>query len=358
MRNAFEFDKAMRVPEPELQGMEWISAFDKRVNLCGLAWNTDKQRFRRLPENDKGDIPEAVDHLAENTSGAQIRFATTSKRIAVSVELAGPSGMYHMPATGQCGCDIYIKQNERFLFYYIAKFARDADTYNALVFEHEEDGEREFIINLPLYQGVKSFHIGIEDGSSIKPVVDYKKRIVVYGTSITQGGCATRPGMSCSNILSRSIHCEFFNLGFSGNGRGEPALAEYICQIENPDLIVLDYEANTGAVGIGKTMAEFVHILRETHPALPILVVSKPPFVHDLVQAKGRERTDSEREWQRNFVEDRQASGDDNIYFLDGSGPIEEAFIEGTVDGVHPTDIGFQLMADHWEPVLRDLLNI
>ncbi len=358
MKNAFEYDSAMRVSEPELQGMSWVSAFDDAIGLHGFAWNTDKQIFRRLPPNEKGDIPEAVDHLANNCSGGQLRFKTTSKRVAVAVELAGPAGMYHMPATGQCGCDLYVKQDGQFIFYGVTRIDPKKDQYNCLLYAHQEDAEREFLINMPLYQAVTSLRIGIDEGSTIEAVRDYKKRIVIYGTSITQGGCAARPGMSTPNLLSRMLHCEFINLGFSGNGKGEPALARYINDVADTDLIILDYQANTGYVGIGKTLPEFVRILREQNATLPILIISKPPYAHNTTQANDRQRTDAEIAYQRDFVAGLVEAGDAHIHFLDGSSAIESEFMDGTVDGTHPTDLGFYLMAKHWAPEIRRLLDL
>ncbi|NRA38343.1 MAG: SGNH/GDSL hydrolase family protein [Planctomycetes bacterium] len=360
MKNATDFDPAMAAQNPDLAEIQWLSPFESELQLNGLVWNTDNNIIRRLPTNDKGDIPEAVDHLANSPTGVQIRFCTNSKRIAIQVTLANVSSMVHMASTGISGCDLYVKKDGKFIFYAASKYDHKQAAYALLLFQHEDSEEREFLINLPLYEGVDALHVGIDETASISspPAFSYDKRIVVYGTSVTQGGCASRPGMCYTNILSRALNAEIINLGFSGSGKGEPALAQYISQIKNTGLLVLDYQANTGAVGIAKTMAAFVDILRAADADVPILVISKPPNVHALIQAKDQAHTESENAWQENFVSERQQAGDTNIYFLDGCTAIEERFMEGTVDGIHPNDLGFALIAEHWLPTLKEILGL
>ena len=181
--------------------------------------------------------------------------------------------------------------------------------------------------------------IGLEKESVLKepPPFSFPGKIVIYGTSITQGCCVSRPGMAYSNILSRKLDAQFVNLGFSGNGRGEPALARLINQIPDVGLIILDYEANAHET-IVNTLDPFLDILREKHPDTPILIMSKiryadVPFMH-------------RRDFQRNLVEKRNDAGDTNIYFLDGSTVLGDDYHECTVDGVHPTDLGSKRIAD------------
>lgn len=360
MKQASDFDPAMRVQEDDLQHMQWLTPFDEPLRLQGLGFPIKQHSFRRLPVNDNGDIPEAVDYLASNSAGVQVQFKTNSKRIGVAVELAKAPGMVHMPATGQSGCDLYIKHNGQFIFYHTTKFDPKQSSYNLLMFEDSENAQREFIVNLPLYEAVQSLHIGIDNGTNVSTPSPFAlaQPVVIYGTSITQGGCASRPGMVTSSILSRRLNIEFINLGFSGSGRGEPPLAAYISQIDDPALIILDYEANTRAVGISATMPAFVDILRQHNADVPILVISSPPNAKTLIKPDVREQRQHEIDWQHHFVKERQAAGDAHIHFLDGSTEIAGAFQEGTVDGIHPTDLGFLFMADHWEPILRKLLHL
>ena len=360
MKHASDFDPAMRVQEDDLQDMRWLHPADEHVRLQGLGWKNNTPLYRRLPPNTAGDLPLAVDYLATNAAGIQVQFKSTSTRIGIAVELAKAAGSVHMPATGQGGCDLYVKQGTDFLYYHTSKYDPKSTTYNLLMFEDPEPCEREFLINFPLYEEVVSFHIGIDHDAQISRPSAFAidKPIIIYGTSITQGGCASRPGMATSNILSRRLNAEFINLGFSGSGKGEPALAHYINDITDPALIILDYEANTHGVGISKTLPAFVDIIRSQQPNTPLLIISAPPNTKAAHKAQVQRRKQAEIDWQQHFVQTRQAAGDQHLYFLDGSSALTAQFQEATVDGTHPTDLGFALMADHWESILRQILNL
>lgn len=360
MKHASDFDPAMRVQEDDLQDMRWLHPADEPIRLQGLGWKNNTPRYRRLPPNTAGDLPEAVDYLATNAAGIQVQFKSTSKRIGIAVELAKAAGSVHMPATGQGGCDLYVKQGNEFLYYHTSKYNPKCTTYNLLMFEDPEPCEREFLINFPLYEEVTSLHIGVDHEAQVSGPSAFAidKPIIIYGTSITQGGCASRPGMATSNILSRRLNTEFINLGFSGSGKGEPALAHYINQITDPALIILDYEANTHGVGISKTLPKFVDILRSKQSNTPLLIISAPPNTKAAHKPSLQQRIQSDIDWQQQFVAERRQNGDQHIYFLDGSSALATQFQEATVDGTHPTDLGFLLMADHWEDRLRQILSM
>jgi len=183
--------------------------------------------------------------------------------------------------------------------------------------------------------------------------------VVVYGTSITQGGCAARPGMAWTNILSRRLNVEFINLGFSGSGRGEPEVAETISEIPNPACFILDFEANSGGIGpLRERFPEFIRILRERHPKVPILVISAVPHaIERLIERVLQERIER-REFQRGVVGEFRRRGDKLLYFQDGGELLGEDFEECSVDGVHPTDLGFMRMANGLMPVVTGILGL
>jgi len=180
---------------------------------------------------------------------------------------------------------------------------------------------------------------------------------VVYGTSITQGGCACRPGMAYTNILSRRLNLEFINLGFSGNGRGEPEVARIIATLPEPACFVLDYEANcTDPEQLRKTLPEFIRILRAAHPRIPLLVISRIPYAAEDHKPVAHGRRLERRDIQSQCVETFRQAGDSRIFFQDGSNLLGADFDECTVDGSHPTDLGFLRMAEGLEPVFRKIL--
>ena len=245
-----KLDPNMTLKKADAKGIAWLDPREKPFRIAGLKWIGKEKVYRRLPVKPQWTIRGPVNSLSNCTAGGQIQFKTDSPQIFVKVVLNGRSGMYHMPATGQSGVDMYIGAPGKKRYVKSARFSASSSSYQVQLLNTTTKSMREITLNLPLYNGVKSIHIGVKAGSTVTQPTPYstKGNIVVYGTSITQGGCAARPGMAYSNILSRKINTEFVNLGFSGNGRGEPALANIINTIKDTKLIILDYEANAGAV--------------------------------------------------------------------------------------------------------------
>ena len=338
----------------------WHDPANEPFQLLGFPWYKEFPVYRRLPpKTGILPIPDAVDELANHTAGGQVRFMTDSRRIYIRAELCGPASMGHMAATGQCGFDCYTNAGGRMRFTGCAKYNVSETSYECLLFEQEEKKICEVVLNFPLYMGVKHAAVGLDCGAVINPPLPFKhtQRCIVYGTSIAQGGCASRPGLAYSNILSRRLSAEFINLGFSGSGRGEPVMAEIIASINNPGCYILDYEANVNYAILNETMPVFIEILRAKHPATPILVVSKTLYAALGYSEKAVREQRKNHELQRGIVETHRAAGDNNIHYTDGSLFFGDDFDECTVDGAHPNDIGFMRMADALAPIVSPLID-
>jgi hypothetical protein len=256
---------------------KWMNPSDAPLQLVGFPWFDIDRVYRRLPLKTVGPLRPEVDALANCTAGGQVRFRSNTRKLAVRVTLTGPADMNHMPSTGQCGFDLYLGSGDHHRFYSVTKYDQTKSSYEVVLFEHPLAETRVFTLNFPLYQGVKEVLIGVEPDATVAepPPFALPGKIVCYGTSITQGGCASRPGMAYTNILSRLLDAEFVNLGFSGNGRGEPEVAQAVSQIPDLRLFILDYDANAESPEhLQRTLPEFIHILRQSHHDTPILVVS------------------------------------------------------------------------------------
>jgi lysophospholipase L1-like esterase len=339
--------------------LKWHSPKDAPFGLAGFAWFATDRVYRRLPAKPKYPLPKPVDSLANCTAGGQIRFQTDSSRLSVRVRLSGVANMNHMPATGQCGFDCYIGPMGRQRYCNTTKYDHKQQSYECVLFDLPRTEMRNVTLNFPLYQGVVEVLVGLDEKAEILPPPPYKndKLVVVYGTSITQGGCACRPGMAYTNILSRRLNVEFINLGFSGSGRGEPEVAQTIAEIPNPACFVLDYEANcVSAELLQKTFPEFIRILRSAHPNVSILAISRIPTASESFNQAARKTRLERRDFQKRTVDELRAKGDRMISFKDGSDLLGEGFDECTVDGSHPTDLGFLRMADGLTPVLKKIL--
>ncbi|SHE13877.1 Uncharacterised protein [Chlamydia abortus] len=354
-----QLDRLMK-PHTEAQsGLVWLSPLHSPFRISGFPWLRQDGKYRRLPVASPWPIPPAVDSLANCTAGGQIAFMTDSRKLSIRVRLSGPANMPHMPSTGQCGFDCYLGMNGEFTFYSTSKYDHTRTEYEVDLFALESKQVRAVTLYFPLYQGVEEVELGLEADALVQTPSPYasSKKVILYGTSITQGGCASRPGMAYPNILSRSIPLEFVNLGFSGNGRGEPELARIIGEIENPGCYILDYEANSvSPEKLRETLPEFIRILREKHPEVPIIVVSRIQYSMDRFDSRLNANRLANLEFQRQTVEQLRENGDRRIHFYDGSALLGDRYHECTVDGIHPTDLGFLLMADGLNPFIREVL--
>ena len=292
--------------------------------------------------------------LLRNTSGGRVRFATNSKTVAVVVKLPNRTVFSHMTQAGVCGFDMYAEcdgGNRHAKTFLPPEDVTKLEYTN--VFTFEESKMRTITINFPLYNDVTSLYIGLDEGAELEAAKLYKneKPIVFYGSSVTQGGCASRPGMCHTNILSRLLDSDIINLGLSGSDKGEPALAEYISNLEM-SAFVHGYGYNSPNLEYyEKTYYPFYKIIREKHPDLPIIMMSCP-VAATLKEAKRMVTLDGRREITMNAYLKALEEGDKKVWFVDGYAALGAEGEDATVDGSHPTDIGFMNMAKILYPIL------
>lgn len=358
----YQLDQNMKIDNARGDDLLWHSPLDEPFQVSGFAWFDTEHKYRRLPAAPDVPIRPEVNALANCTSGGQIRFCTNSRTVSVRVRLTAGASMYHMPPTGECGMDAYLGGPREWRHAGTTRFQPGQIEYESSLFNVEDHDRKvhSFLFNMPLYQGVEELWIGLEpDAELLAPEpYDCAKKVIVYGTSITQGGCASRPGMSYTNILSRRLHLEFINLGFSGNGKGEPELAELAAQIGEPACLVVDYEANCGGTeAYQQTLPQYIETYRKFHPEVPIILVSRIPHGGESFMPEILEGRLARRKFQVDLIRQLTEAGDHHLTFVDGSELLGNDPGEATVDGVHPTDLGFQRMADGLEPVLRQVIG-
>ncbi len=354
-----EIDKNMSFENRTQEGMDWYTVDDENMTLDGLYWRNAGEPFRRIPLD--ASVSNGVDVLAGHTAGVMLRFCSDASEIRIRASFSHKERMDHMPCTGMMGFDLYTGSRTAKCYTGTTRFSADAQEYNVTVFGPDAERKmREFTIHFPLYAHPEQLRIGLTCGSEIRKASPWKdpRPVVVYGTSIQQGGCASRPGMCHTNIMSRMLDRPFINLGFSGSGMGEPAMARIIAEIENPALLILDYDANAEVDGLRKTLTPFIDILREKHPDVPILLVSRLPYAGEFSEYP----VYNQNRWELTNIHlaelgKRREAGDQNIHFLDGSTLYGDAPSECTVDGVHATDYGFSMIARHMAPVIEKILT-
>jgi len=357
--------------KPLASTLHWHDLREAPIGLSGFAWFDEDRLFRRLPSSPPRPLPPVVDELAWCTAGGQLSFTSDTDVLDLRVRLrtpfgmdcapaSGPYGFEHMPQTGVSGFDLYLGEPARERFYAVTRFPAGAGEYECRLLARKGRMPLSFILNLPLFNGVEELSIGLRAGASLvaPPPGRPAAPVVVYGTSITHGGCASRPGACFTNILSRRLNMPFVNLGFSGSGQGEPEVAEAIATVRRASLFVLDYEANSGG-RMDITLPAFIAALRARHADTPILVLSRIRFGKEALRSEPSMRRSGSRcrSYQRELVASLRAAGDANLHFFDGSRLLGRDYDECTVDGVHPNDLGFFKMAAGLAPVIQMLLT-
>ncbi len=309
--------------------------------------------FCRIPESVANATSESVACLNKHTAGGRIRFKTNSSYIAINAKMTLLGKMPHFAFSGSIGFDLYIKENGKYK--YTNTFVPPLDITNGYeaVFDFDSAEERDIIINMPLYSNVDELYIGLSEKAIITESDDYKvkKPVVYYGSSITQGGCASRPGMAYESIISREIDCDYINLGFSGSANGEDTIAQYISNLDM-SLFVYDYDHNAPSVEhLENTHERMFKIIREKNPSLPILILSRPKF---LLLEEEEKRYEVIEKTYKNAI----SNGDKNVYIIKGTELMKMAEFEGTVDNCHPTDFGFASIAKVLIPKIKNILDI
>ena len=306
------------------------------------------EMLRRMPESVAKATSDGVYRLHTHAAGGRVRFVTDSPYIALYAKYGVTGKMAHFPYTGSIGLDLY--REKQYVHTFIPP-VNITDTYTGVVNLAPE--LHTYTLNLPLYSSLKELHVGIKEGSHIEPAGDYTHTlpVVYYGSSITQGGCASRPGTSYQSIISRRLDTDYINLGFSGSAKGEDAIIDYIAGLEM-SVFVCDYDHNAPTLEhLEATHGKLCDKVRALHPELPIVMVTRPRYYLNVAD------TNRAKIIRRNY-EAALARGDKNVYFVYGPDMIGADIADiAHVDGTHPNDVGFAGMAKAIGDTLEKILK-
>ncbi|MDG2029861.1 MAG: SGNH/GDSL hydrolase family protein [Phycisphaerales bacterium] len=334
----------------------WVDGIDLTVE--GRGWPDDSTAWSRLPDHARDMVRDPVWNLSRHSSGIAIRFVTDSPDIRVEWVLTSDTlDMPHMPSTGVSGLDLYLRTETGWRW---VNALRAGSRSNATdIVRNLSPVSREYMLFLPLYNGIESIRIGVLRGHDLEPAPprpdDRRLPIVYYGTSIAQGACASRTGSCHVAILGRELDRPMINLGFSGNGRMELELAELLAEIE-AEIYVIDCLPNLDGRRTAQRAGPFVRKLRELRPDTPILLVEDRTYGDAWINEARAKRTSDSRAALRAVFEELQAEGVEGITYLEGDQLLGDE-TEATVDGSHPNDLGFRRQAEAMEPVIRDIIS-
>ena len=322
----------------------------------GRGFDDTESYFDRLPARAKDVVRTAVWQLSRDSAGMSADFETDADAIYVRYALNKPRvAMPHMPATGVSGVDLYGRVNDR--WHWVQVTRPEAASVTAALVTRLAPSRRAYRAYLPLYNGVTSLAIGVPKGAPFSPVAPRKdKPVCFYGTSITHGACASRPGMSFVNILGRRLDRPMLNFGFSGNGRMEVEVGRFLAELD-PAVYVIDCVANTPPEQITERTGPLVKLLRDARPATPILLLEQRAWANSpLVPFQAKSHAEKCAAL-RGAYDKLIAEGMTNLHYRAGGDELIGADGEGTTDGSHPNDLGMMRYADALEPTLRSLLK-
>lgn len=322
----------------------------------GRGFNDTESFYDRLPAKAKSTVRESVWGLSRHSAGMLTRFRTNATTLHVSYEVTSKNlAMPHMPATGVSGLDLYAKDLDG-RWKWVAVLPPSNPVIKQQWVSGLTPGLREYAVYLPLYNGVKYLKIGIPKTAEWEPLIPRSSSpIVFYGTSITQGACATRPGMAHTAILGRRLDRPVINLGFSGSGTMDLAIAELLGEIDAA-VYIIDCLPNMTAEDVRQRTVPFVSKLRHLRPNTPILLVEDRSYSGSWLINSQKERNVSSRTALAEQMSQLRELKFENLHYLGGESLLG-ADRDDTTDGSHPSDLGFQRHADAFEPVLRSLLS-
>jgi len=337
----------------------------KTLTVEGRGYADTDGFYQRWPARAKAKLNSDVWGGSDRTAGMVVRFVTDSTDISAKWTLSNSElDLPNLAAIGMSGLDLYVRYEGKWRWLGIGKPL--AMENEATLVSELPAGKREFALYLPLYNGLKLLQIGIREGTTIEPAGPRPrnlKPVVFYGSSITQGASASRPGMAYASIIGRRLDIPIINLGFSGVGKCEPEVADLLAELD-PQIYVIDCMPNMYASDVNGRLRYLLKILKEHHPNTPVVLVADPIYQNAYAFPKGTnvEKTDPVRAMNRNatlkkIYEDNLPEWNGKLFYV----PSPQLFgddSEATVDGYHPSDLGLVRMADTLTPMVERALAV
>ena len=313
-----------------------------------------KSRYDRLPAKAEKIVRPPVWSLSNDSAGIAFRLNTDATSIRIRYTVGDKTlALPHMPATGVSGVDLYALDEGVWKWVDVTRPKEPATDYNIAGLD---PGKRTYMGYLPLYNSTVKIEIGVPEGTAFEPVAPRKEKpIVFYGTSITHGASASRPGLCHPTILGRRLDRPVINLGFSGNGKMEPEVGALLGEIDAA-VYVIDCLPNMTGPEVAERAEPLVRQLREIRPDTPIILVEDRSFTNSWIFKARRDRHAENRASLIRAFDLLVSSGVKQLYYIEGENLLGDD-TEGATDGSHPNDLGFMRQADLFEPVLRKALG-
>ena len=331
----------------------------KEFPLYGKISEKTNERYERLPSELENVSRKDVWRLGQNSAGLYIRFRSNTTSMRIKWQSTFDNEQNHMTDLGTRGLDLYALVDGEWRAVAPVRPTRKGVNEWTII-RNMLPEYREYMLYLSLYDGVKSLEIGVDEGAYIgQPEVaspSTEKPIVMYGSSILQGGCASRPGMAYTNIIGRRFDREVFNLGFSGNARLDMEIAHLMASVKDPGAFVLDFVPNSSDKLINEVAEKFFRVLRDVHPDVPVIFVEDPIFPRTAFDTKLHEEVVGRNIAMTQLFKRLKKAGEKKIYYVSALKMLGDDG-DATVDGSHFTDVGALRYVENIMPALKKALK-
>ena len=334
----------------------WYDA--KSLTVEGRGFEEAPGFYDRLPARAEGKVHELDWRFAQHSAGMVVRFVTDAAEISARWMLKSTDvAMAHMPSTGVSGLDLYVRYDGQWCWLAALRPGTLLGARNEYTLIADlPPGRREYALYLPLYNGVTSVEVGVAAGATVLAAPPRRRKarpLVVYGTSIPQGGCASRPGMAYPSIIGRRLDIPVINLGFSGSGRCEPGIVDLLVELD-AEAFVIDSVVNMDAGIVEERFRHLLDVFKHARPETPLVLMEEA--VHPRVFYK-ESTVQTAKSAILQKVYNEYAGGWDGRLFIVRGDQLLGNDGEATVDGIHPTDLGFLRMADVLTPIISRILT-
>lgn len=355
---------AFAAEEPE-KPWKYVDAQELRVINKG--WDNTLGPYTRIPVSLKDSVRKDLWERAQCSSGIGVRFATNSSRIGVRYNLLWNTHLIHMADTGLKGTDLYIWEGDSVWRHvntnrpYLVKGHEDEKLVESVYLSNADTSRiTEYMVYMPLYDGVTSLQVKVDSTAVVTSgspeLIKADPKIVAYGTSILQGGCASRTGMAPTNIIGRELNCEVVNIGISGEGKMDYCMAREMVKIP-AKVFLLDPVPNCTEMMCDTVTYDFVRIFLEQRPDAAVVMLEGPMYPYSRYDSFfGKYLPAKNAAFRRNYERLRRDYPEARLYYVDSEG-LDGPEDDGTVDGIHLTDLGFRHYADKMVPILRKILE-
>jgi len=334
------------------QNYKFTEASD--LTLTGKIFPDTPNPYHRIDTVRFKGFSKRENYLVRNSSGIACAFKTNSTTITVKTEYGQITFPTNTNGISSRGYDLYIREEGQWLFAGSGVAPDNNNSANVTLVATMDPTWKECLMYLPLYCEVNSVKIGIDENSDIEAMDNpFRHRVAIWGSSFTHGSSTTRAGMTYPALFTRKTGIQLLSLGTSGRCMMQPYFGNALAHAENIDAFIFDSFSNPTAEMIEERLFPFIEQMRAAHPGVP-LIFQQTIRRESRNFSNAAEKKESARQSIADSLMRIAVKRYQDVYFIkpDASAPDHNA----TVDGVHPSNHGYELWEKSIEkPVLRIL---